>query len=644
MRIKNNIAAMNSQRNLKKNTTSLNKNLEKLASGYQINRSADDAAGLAVSEKMRFQITGLDRAQDNAQEGINLIQTAEGALTEVHDMLDRMISLATQSANGIYTDQERGALDGEFSQLKAEIDRIGSSSNFNNIPLFQGTSNPNTGIRQVYDYTFRMDLSAKTCQLVSVAATGVNAASSSGALDYSEIPSGFKTLAETIATEYFPNAINQILNAFPALEDAVGSDTIDMKLEIGNIDGANGTLAYAQYSFYSTPGSDPINMLIKVDSSDFSDASLTNSKLEMLESTLAHELMHSVMQYTLTDEMSGRVNNGADKFPTWFIEGTAQLSGGGFTTGWNDAIAYYVTSTDTKNAANIPVLDATIANYLASYSVSDRPYGHGYLAAAYLGYLANGGGTVTGAGIAVGMDKIFEDILKNNKTLYEAVSDQTGLGPFSSMNALTGYLDSLFTNKGTTENAALVAFVRDLGIATQNGAGSVIAGDLGDGDGNIIGNGATSSPFSVVAVIGANSDGDLPESAKELQFTVGVNGDVDVINVDLFEMNAAALNLSSTNVRTDSDSRVAISNIRSAVAQISAIRGYYGAIQNRLEHTISNIGVASENLTESESVVRDTDVAEEMMKYTKNNILIQSAQAMLAQANTVPEGVLTLLR
>ena len=212
------------------------------------------------------------------------------------------------------------------------------------------------------------------------------------------------------------------------------------------------------------------------------------------------------------------------------------------------------------------------------------------------------------------------------------------------MNALTGYLDSLFTNKGTTENAALVAFVRDLGIATQNGAGSVIAGDLGDGDGNIIGNGATSSPFSVVAVIGANSDGDLPESAKELQFTVGVNGDVDVINVDLFEMNAAALNLSSTNVRTDSDSRVAISNIRSAVAQISAIRGYYGAIQNRLEHTISNIGVASENLTESESVVRDTDVAEEMMKYTKNNILIQSAQAMLAQANTVPEGVLTLLR
>ena len=140
MRIQHNIMAMNAYRNYNNNTSALSKNLEKLSSGYKINRAGDDAAGLAISEKMRAQITGLETAQKNAKDGISLVQTAEGALTEVHDMLNRMVELATQSANGTYdNDVDRKNLQSELDQLRTEIGRISDSANFNGIKLFDGS-------------------------------------------------------------------------------------------------------------------------------------------------------------------------------------------------------------------------------------------------------------------------------------------------------------------------------------------------------------------------------------------------------------------------------------------------------------------------------------------------------------------------
>ncbi len=138
MRIQHNIMAMNAYRNYTNNTSALSKNLEKLSSGYKINRAGDDAAGLAISEKMRAQITGLSVAQKNAKDGISLVQTAEGALTEVHDMLNRMVELADQSANGTYDGTDRTQLQKEVTELKNEIDRIADSSNFNGINLLDG--------------------------------------------------------------------------------------------------------------------------------------------------------------------------------------------------------------------------------------------------------------------------------------------------------------------------------------------------------------------------------------------------------------------------------------------------------------------------------------------------------------------------
>ena len=138
MRIQHNITALNAHRNLSNNNSSVGKNLEKLSSGYKINRAGDDAAGLAISEKMRAQISGLDMAKKNAEDGVSLVQTAEGALTEVHSMLNRMVELATQSANETYSTANRGEMQKEIKALNDEINRISKTANFNGTTLFNG--------------------------------------------------------------------------------------------------------------------------------------------------------------------------------------------------------------------------------------------------------------------------------------------------------------------------------------------------------------------------------------------------------------------------------------------------------------------------------------------------------------------------
>ena len=168
MRIQHNIPAMSSHRNLSNNNNAVTKNLEKLSSGYRINRAGDDAAGLAISEKMRAQITGLEQAQKNAEDGVSLVQTAEGALTEVHSMLNRMVALATQSANGTYSQANRNEMQKEIKALNAEIDRIGATSNFNGTKLFDGST---TAI------TLHVGESSANTNQIAVALSKMNSAS-----------------------------------------------------------------------------------------------------------------------------------------------------------------------------------------------------------------------------------------------------------------------------------------------------------------------------------------------------------------------------------------------------------------------------------------------------------------------------------
>jgi flagellin len=622
MRIQHNITSLNVYRNLCGNNSSIAKNLEKLSSGYKINRAGDDAAGLAVSEKMRAQITSLNQAVQNAEDGISLVQTVEGAMTEVHTMLNRMMELSVQSASGTYTDEERSMMDAEVQQIKTEISRIGKTTTFNSIRLFPEDGD---GSKEgIATYGITLDLQNQTCEV-----DYINMPNNASGVGGSRAASGHEALAERIATEFFPNAISQIFDAFPALKNEVGSEKIGMELHVRNIDGKNGMLAYAQFSFYKDGR--PFGMQIRVDAADFSDASIEagSPDAEKLESTIAHELMHSVMQYTMTDGMSGR--NGAQKFPEWFTEGTAQLAGGGFPTNWNselEQIAKQITSSTDGSQ------DGAVGNYLKKYSVAGRPYGHGYLASAYIGYLANGGGAVTGAGIAAGMDKIFDEIINNKASLYDAISKHTG-GKIKSM----ADVEQLFRQA----DPGLTTFVRQLAFESKGGAGSVITAGLNVGGNSIIGDSVkTDQAFHVVdkATI---PPGEMV-SVTGIQLMVGSDSNKDnLINVELFAMNPDALGIAVTNVLGQEDARAAIQEINDGIDKVSSLRGYYGALQNRLEHTVSNLGNVVENLSASESRIRDTDMAMAMMEYVRNQILVQSSQAMLSQANQQPNSVLQLL-
>lgn len=617
MVIQHNLFAMNANRQFKINTDKSSKVAEKLSSGYRINRSADDAAGLAISEKMRRQIRGLTQASVNAQDGISMVQSAEGAMNEVHAMLQRGTELSVKAANGTLTDQDRNMIDAEIQQLKDAINLTAEHTVFNEMNLFpsDGMSPRTLGNREVYHYTISYRLSdgmimvgSENGDISEIGETG------SGALSESK-------LADKIANELIPNAVAQIFQAFPSLKTATGTDTIDMALDVSFLDGPGGTLAYAQYSYGST--GKPVNMLVKVDTSDFDDEDAEGSgkNAEMLESTIAHELMHSVMQYNLTDGMSGR--NG-EEFPDWFVEGTAQLAGGGFPTGWN---AYLSNIAKVLTDVSDDSKDTEIENYLKSYTVSGRPYGHGYLAVAYMGYLAGGGTDVTGEKIASGMDSIFSEMLSGT-SFTNAVKKYANMTPTE--------MENLFQNP----NASLTEFVRKLAYESKGGAGSVIAGTLGTGSTNILGDSASTQQF----FIDPNKvNVDTVSGGKIINLQVGAEAGTH-ISVKLFQMSTSALGLDNTDVTTSTAAGNAITEFKNAVGYVSKVRSYYGGIQNRLEHTINNLDNVVENTTAAESAIRDTDMARMMVEYSNYNILLQAGQAILAQTNHQNDSVLTLLR
>ena len=410
MRIQHNIMAMNAYRNYANNTSALSKNLEKLSSGYKINRAGDDAAGLAISEKMRAQITGLETAQKNAKDGISLVQTAEGALTEVHDMLNRMYELAEQSANGTFEDgTDRKQLQKEVNQLKSEINRIADSANFNGIKLLDGSMSANA-----------------TTKLTSAA---------------------------------------------------------------------------------------------------------TNSKAGVDLNIVADSVYDATGKRTELD---------------FGLSVTTKASSVGVSVSEDGTVLITVQGKD-KDGITAEEIQAMLADAKAtSTSVSEDM-----------------------------MDAV------RNATI-------TGTGISAPTSAAQG-------NQWTDVN-------------TMN---STVTANKGE---------------SLVLQIGDTSD-----SFNQLR--VGIK-----------DCHVDALGLTDMKIGDQDSAAKALDMIKSAINYVSDVRGTLGATQNRLDHTINNLSVMQENIQDAESTIRDTDVADEMMAYTKNNILIQSAQAMLAQANQVPQGVLQLLQ
>ena len=433
MVVQHNMQAANANRMLNITSGAQSKSTEKLSSGYRINRAADDAAGLSISEKMRKQIRGLDKASSNAQDGVSSVQTAEGALTEVHSMLQRMNELAVQSANGTNSETDRKAIQDEVDQLSKEIDRVSETTKFNETYLLKGDNGSNGNTK-----AFAAGDAIGTVDGVTVKAKGTTAA----------------TL----------------------------SDNGDVKI---------GTVQLVS-----------------------SNADITIEKADAANSKSAN----------VTKVVSDGTN-------------------------------VTVTLKDGKEETD------TVANIKTKYEID---------------------GTKKGTAII-------------SKALKAETTNAEISGTY------TGNLDKLAV--GADVNAKLA-----------------------------IGSAGTSA---------------LSSDTKALILNLHVGADsesTNKISIAIDSMSAKGIGVNGLDVSTETGATNSIDTIKDAIQKVSSQRSSLGAVQNRLEHTINNLDNVVENTTSAESRIRDTDIAKEMVNYSKNNILAQAGQSMLAQANQSNQGVLSLLQ
>ena len=464
MVVQHNMQAMNANRMLNVTTTQQSKATEKLSSGYKINRAADDAAGLSISEKMRKQIKGLDQASTNAQDGISAVQTAEGALTEVHSMLQRMNELATQAANGTNSESDRSSIQDEIDQLTTEIDRVAETTKFNETYLLKGNGK-----------TSDVKINAKDAGIEGTL-TGVGTGTATfkmAALKNGEsITIGSKgyTIGSTIA------------DVKTAIQGAKAGDKITV----------NGT----EYTVADDKG----------------------TNVDRTENILKK------------DDIKALVNDGAK-----VIVGTQTY------------VAMTEDTTGGKTADGVGDNDASVISANKAYELIKNEL----IKAS-----------------SIGADAGYEAKIKS--------ADHVNKGAYSSTNT-------------------------QISFTIEEGKREVTQG---------------------------------------LQIGLHVGADADENNKISAGLGVKGLNLVD---KTGAKATYAIDSIADAISKVSAQRSSLGAVQNRLEHTINNLDNVVENTTSAESQIRDTDMAETMVEYSKNNILAQAGQSMLAQANQSNQGVLSLL-
>ncbi len=546
MRIQHNIMAMNAYRNYNTNTSALAKNLEKLSSGYKINRAGDDAAGLAISEKMRAQITGLTQAQANAKSGINLVQTAEGALQEVHDMLNRMVKLADQSANGTYDNEvDRANLQKEVDQLNDEIDRIADSANFNGINLLDGSLSAQGG---------------------SAAVKGVKL---DGNLTSIKLEDAEKWEMESQATS--------IIN-----EDALQALEVGQRMELNFTYVENGKEKTVTLGLTAAQDSEGKQYLVGDSGQKYSltDDGFATGTAADLGKALNNELRKSGLE----DKFTFDATLGTDGI----ITATAKVAG--------------------SNGAKLIGVSEAIYNKDGSAAT-----------AATSGEMTEN---------TTGTDAYYSAVAPAD--LYDGTNQKDAV---FTVNGKKYILAADGTDVTNLDKGITVIFGEDMDAALANAA-SKISQDTGlnvevndDGDG-----------FTFKA-------GNAIKGGGGLTLQIGdTSDDFNKLTVSIDDMHTAALGLAGLSIADQDSAAAAVDAIKDAINSVSMTRGTLGATQNRLDHTINNLSVMTENIQDAEATIRDTDVADEMMAYTKNNILIQSAQAMLAQANQVPQGVLQLLQ
>ena len=553
MIVQHNMQSMNANRMLGIVSTNLAKSTEKLSSGYRINRAADDAAGLAISEKMRSQIRGLTQASTNAEDGISLIQTAEGALNETHSILQRMRQLAVQAANGTETDDDRGNIQDEIEQLQDELDRIAETTEFNTMKLLDGS----------FD---------------GIASTNTSAGPKYG--QYSGVHGAFITSNVAGVT------ITTTTSATVGGESAIWDE--------------NGTALTINLANNKTYTQADIDNLIKNAKQEDSTADYTPAEVTM-------------------------------KFATGVFTATADNS-------------------DTPTTGTIAGAKATVEENLVAdgdgnfvganvIKITANKYGEDYNIDIEFKFTANEGK---------------ESVTLNTAPSY-AMTGNTELGNNSIITQRAGYQINLMSGKEyTAEDIEDLLAEAGLNVSVEL-SGVTTAGTNGTDEPNTLF--ITSSDVNVVfhldegAGLGdenaflTQNEYDSVNSTGGIRLQVGAN-EGQTLSFNIGDMSASALGVSGQSVRVDDQDRAseAITTIDKAISIVSKQRSTLGAVQNRLEHTIANLDTSAENLQTAESRIRDVDMAAEMVEYSKNNILSQASQSMLAQANQATQGVLSLLQ
>ena len=706
MRIQHNIMAMNAYRNLGKNNGALSKNLEKLSSGYRINRAGDDAAGLAISEKMRAQIAGLDQAQKNAQSGINLVQTAEGALTEVHDMLNRMVTLSTQAANGTYTETDREKIQAEINALCDEIDRIADNSNFNGQKLLDGSltsvsensfvsainaeeykaagANDTFGVKYITNRPEAATTQTNaefTVSLDDVAFGAGTAGTHSITLNVGDASITFNTADATAQTA--AQLATGLVGQGKALD---GADTTKNTLtgaagggnhvEInGNIYqmAANGNkITFTQVNNMGT-GGEIVNPDFRVSAqlNAATGGNATGDVNDRVQVTTQGVGVGSSHQAEVDVTVDFTKLKDGDKLTVGNTTYTFGVGANTTNTGANciDLSAILKTSEDLADAdkqaeAMVKITDSLSSNTLWSAGNGGVSGNVGTISFHSLSTYTDGASDIAGTSTDAKMDTEanvmaqFRSEGAGNAANVSMEFDVTKIkaGDVMTVNGTTFE----FTDGTRTSEAGYIA----IDLSSKNISSGIAAYETdsvmtaiktavdtafsSDYDTTVDGNKltiASKDDASTTAVFENRVAADVGfggGSGNGLTLQIGADA-VETISVGIDSMKAESLGIKGLSVADEDLANKAIDTINAAIEKVSVQRGNLGAIQNRLEHTINNLGVMEENIQDAEANIRDTDIADEMMAYTKNNILIQSAQAMLAQANQVPQGVLQLM-
>ena len=622
MVVQHNMQAMNANRMLNVTTSTQAKATEKLSSGYKINRAADDAAGLTISEKMRKQIKGLDRASTNAEDGVSAVQTAEGALTEVHSMLQRMNELAVQASNGTNSESDRSAIQDEISQLTTEIDRVSETTKFNETYLLKGNADGTSSEKTVNAHD------------AGLAGKLVDNGDGTSTFTANELKDGDKV---TIAGKEYtigttgkgsvadPSTLNTKTDGYKKSTDldtlkmgigdsyTVDGKTITLtdKVAAGDLNLADGdtfTIGEETYTVKATPAG--ANDLKKADAAEAIRKALAAGQQVKTSKDNGKTVNNTVVAELQSDE---KTTLGLD-----LNTDTATTVAGG--------------ALKAEDSVTISG-KTTIATSKAPQSAKDT-YGA-------INALAKDDTVTIGSGTDAKTYTIVDSDDDEDATTFKATKETilsmikdgatVDVNGAATPNTVIGNIGSVGADSDViTAKQAYAKMVDELKVASSIGTDKA-AEVTNDGKGKF-----TIKQGSV-------------EVKDALAFNLHVGADADMtnkINVDIESMSAAGLGIKGINVKDDSGKAAtyAIDAIADAVSKVSAQRSALGAVQNRLEHTIANVDNVVENTTSAESRIRDTDMAEEMVEYSKNNILAQAGQSMLAQANQSNQGVLSLLQ